>query len=355
MQTELPVAGHPAKRANHTLTRIHLERFTAFNYLDLELKAGINVFVGANGTGKTHLLKVAYAACEISGMKPEAITEVHVHDKLRHLFRPTGDAIGRLIRYPRDGPSAILEVCQTDRRVRIPVFHEGAQFESLRDLGWSNEIVRSVFIPAKEMLSHSPGFRSLYAYREIHFEEIYSDIIDRACLPPLRKGLDSARKRILRDLENALGGSVVVEKEEFFLKNELHDLEFSLLAEGMRKLGLLWLLVRNGTLPSGSVLFWDEPEANLNPKLVTVVIQTLLQLQRQGVQILLATHDYTILKELELLSEKDDEICFHALYRDPDGELACESAERPFELERSPIVEAFTALYDRAIERSLGH
>ena len=48
------------------LTRVRLENFTAFAELDLELSPGINVLVGANGTGKTHLMKVCYAACEVS-------------------------------------------------------------------------------------------------------------------------------------------------------------------------------------------------------------------------------------------------------------------------------------------------
>ena len=341
-----------------TLTRIYLERFTAFERLELDLNAGINVFLGSNGTGKTHLLKVAYTACELSKVSPETMTETYVHDKLRRVFLPSGDSVGRLIRYPPEDSNAIrdalIEVCQADRKVRIPLFESGEQFQSVDDVDWSKNTIPSVFIPAKEMLSHGPGFRSLYAYREIHFEEVYNDILDRAFLPPLRRTMDTAYRQIMDDLESALGGRVTVENEEFFLKNEVHELEFSLLAEGMRKLGLLWLLVRNGTLPSGSVLFWDEPEANLNPKLLTVVINILLQLQRQGVQILLATHDFTVLKELELLTGETDEVCYHALYRDPNGNVKCESAEQPFELERSPIAEAFTELYDREIERSIG-
>ena len=47
----------------------------------------------------------------------------------------------------------------------------------------------------------------------------------------------------------------------------------------------LWLLIQNGTLTEGSVLFWDEPETNLNPKLFGPVVEILLELQRQGVQI----------------------------------------------------------------------
>ena len=71
--------------------------------------------------------------------------------------------------------------------------------------------------------------------------------------------------------------------------------------------------------------------------------------------VLIATHDYSILKELELLMRADDSVRFCTLYRDKsDGELACETAGHPFELGHSPIAEAFTSLYDRAVERSLG-
>ena len=354
MHEESQVAGRPRRRMNRTLTRIRLERFTAFEHLDLELNAGVNVFVGANGTGKTHLLKVAYAACELSRVKPASLTEVSAHDKLVQVFLPSESDVGRLIKHPGVDWSGILEVRGEERKLRIPVFDDVQRFEAIDDDRWSSSIITSVFIPAKEMLSHAPGFRSLYEYREIQFEETYADIINRAYLPPLRGGLDYTRARILEALENAIGGRVAVENEEFFLKTEEHEIEFTLLAEGMRKLALLWLLIRNGSLPEGSILFWDELEANLNPKLLTVVIDALLQLQRSGVQILIATHEYAVLKELELLMQGDDEVRFHALYRDSEGEVSCESAGRPFELGHSAIAEAFTSLYDREIERSLG-
>ena len=65
-----------------TLTRVRLEHFTAFKKLDLELSPGINVIVGENGTGKTHLMKVCYAACDVS--KPGA----SFADKLIDVFCP---------------------------------------------------------------------------------------------------------------------------------------------------------------------------------------------------------------------------------------------------------------------------
>lgn len=102
------------------------------------------------------------------------------------------------------------------------------------------------------------------------------------------------------------------------------------------------------------LLFWVEPEANLNPGVFSVLIDILLQLQRLGVQVLIATHDYAILKELELLARRDDQVRFHAPYRNEgDGELEWELAEQPFLLKNSPIAAAYGELYDREIRRSL--
>ena len=62
------------------VTGIRLEHFTAFDELNLQPSRGVNVFVGANGTGKTHLLKVAYAACDA------ARQEMRFADKLARVF-----------------------------------------------------------------------------------------------------------------------------------------------------------------------------------------------------------------------------------------------------------------------------
>ena len=130
-------------------------------------------------------------------------------------------------------------------------------------------------------------------------------------------------------------------------------MEFTLLAEGLRKLGLLWLLIQNGTLTAGSVLFWDEPETNLNPKLFGSVVDILLELQRQGVQIFLATHDYLILKQLDLQSTSEDEVAYHALHRDDRGDLVCNTTDSYLAIDPNAIAEAFSDVYDLEIQRSL--
>jgi AAA15 family ATPase/GTPase len=124
----------------------------------------------------------------------------------------------------------------------------------------------------------------------------------------------------------------------------------------MRKLGLLWLLIQNGTLFKGSVLFWDEPEANLNPKVMKILIEILLKLQREGVQIFLATHDYVVLKEIDLQRQEQDQVQFVAMYREREQPHAvrCQVASSYKDIHENAIADTFADLYDREVKKALG-
>ncbi|MDZ7704222.1 MAG: AAA family ATPase [Trueperaceae bacterium] len=339
------------------ITRLRLENFTAFEGLELTPSPGINAFIGTNATGKTHLMKVLYAACAISK------TQDNFAEKLIRVFLPSKRKLGRLVRRQPGTSRCVVEI---ERRAPShDTLSLRASFSTRANAAKSAEIdgaeawfkspVESVYIPVKEMLANAPGFRSLYAQREIYFEEIYADILDHAYLPPLRGRMDERRRRLLGILQEEMDGKVRVADEEFFLKSQRGDLEFSLLAEGVRKLGLLWLLIQNGTLLEGSVLFWDEPETNLNPVLFGMVVDILLELQRQGVQVFLATHDYVLAKELDLRQREDDRVQFTVLYRPEEakGRVVAQTAARFAGLEPNPIMEAFANLYDRQVEHSL--
>ena len=334
-----------------TITRIRLERFTAFEHLKLSPSPGINALVGTNGTGKTHLMKVAYAACDAT--RPE----VRFPDKLGRVFLPSDRRIGRLVKRRRGGSKAHVEVRWGDRGIRTSFsnFTKSPESARVQRRNWRTDALSSVYIPVKEMLANAPGFRSLYSARSIHFEEIYSDILDRAFLPPPLGAPDLPRRKLLDKLRKTLDGKVKLRNDEFFLTGRQGSIEFTLLAEGLRKLSLLWMLIHNGTLLEGSVLFWDEPETNLNPKLFEPAIEILLELQRQGVQIFLATHDYLILKQLDLQTRSDDQVSYHALYRDKvEGELVCNSTDSYLDIDPNAISEAFSDVYDREIQRNLG-
>lgn len=334
------------------LTRVELENFTAFRSLKLDLCPGVNVLVGANGTGKTHLMKVCYAACDVSK------GTVGFAEKLVAVFLPSGRALNRLVRRQQGSSRTSAKLHRSSMTLRASFSNHSVSASSAHTTGgraWLDERVESVYIPVKEMLSNAPGFRSLYSKREVHFEEVYRDILDRAYLPLLRGPMDKQRKRLLAGLQATIAGKVVVRGEEFFLRNRQGNLEFALLAEGMRKLGLLWLLIQNGTLQSGSVLFWDEPETNLNPRLFGNLVDVLLELQRAGVQVFLATHDYVILKELDLRTTAADQVAFHSLFRqEGTGEVGCATTHSYLEIHPNAIADTFADLYNREIERSLG-
>ena len=333
------------------ITRLKLERFTAFEKLEIQFSPGINVFVGANGTGKTHLMKVAYAACDISK------TGKDLAGKLVRVFMPSGFAIGRLVKRQKISSRCALEVFRDNLKLRVSFSNHATVTDSATVTGhkdWCKKPVESVYIPVKEMLSNAPGFRSLYAQREIYFEEIYSDILDRAYRPALRGPVAKERKRLLTNLQKTMEGKVAIKDEEFFLRNRQGNLEFSLLAEGIRKLGLLWLLIQNGTLLNGSVLFWDEPETNLNPRLFGPLIEILLELQRMDIQVFLATHDYVILKELDLRKRKKDSLLFHSLFREKESrQIQYQSTDEYLGIHPNAIQDTFLDLFNRDVNRDL--
>jgi energy-coupling factor transporter ATP-binding protein EcfA2 len=102
------------------------------------------------------------------------------------------------------------------------------------------------------------------------------------------------------------------------------------------------------------VLFWDEPETNLNPKLMKAIVGILIELHRLGVQIVLSTHDYVILKEFDLQTKETDKIQFHSLYRSKTtGEIEIASTGKYLEISPNAIDDTFGSFVEREIERSM--
>lgn len=103
--------------------------------------------------------------------------------------------------------------------------------------------------------------------------------------------------------------------------------------------------MKNGTLEKGAVLFWDEPEANINPIHIPVIVDMLLELQRNGVQIFISTHDYIFAKYFEVKRQENDSIKFYSLYKN-DQTVLCETNAKFSDLKNNPIMQAFDKLLD---------
>lgn len=336
------------------ITKLKFGHFVGFSDLTLDLANGLNVLIGENGTGKTHILKTIYA---LTGFKSgESLAQ-----RLIEVFLPSHRQLGRLVYRQRGSSLATISMARpvngTSRTLTISFSNHATTPDSatVRGIGhWGGHPLEVVYIPVKEMLANAPGFRSLVTNREAHFEKVYADIVDKALLPLKRGIADAQRKSVLAILQKAMRGKVQVNDEEFYLSSARGKIEFTLLAEGLRKLGLLWVLIQNGTLLKGTVLCWDEPEANLNPSLFKHIVKILLKLQEMGVQIVVSTHSYALLKEFDLQSSQRDPVTYHALYRNEEDEIRVNTVAQFIDLHPNAIAQTFEGLYDRDVARAMG-
>lgn len=103
-----------------------------------------------------------------------------------------------------------------------------------------------------------------------------------------------------------MGGTIELDKNgRFYLRSASGRLEIPLVAEGLRKLAMLARLIATGALLDKGYLFWDEPEANLNPKLIKTIARTILHLAANGIQIFVATHSLFLLRELYIRQTRE--------------------------------------------------
>lgn len=184
----------------------------------------------------------------------------------------------------------------------------------------------------------------------VEFDDTYLDIIAAAKIDISRGADSAARKKYLDILQKISAGKVTIHDDRFYLKPGTQaKLEFNLVAEGIRKIALLWQLIKNGTLEKGSVLFWDEPEANINPKYIPVLAELLIMLESEGVQIFVSTHDYFLSKYIEVKRNKDSDVQYISLYKNEEDKIQCEIANEFELLEHNAIMDTFRQLYREEI------
>ena len=329
------------------ITRVEFDNFTVFDNMTIPFCTGINILLGENGLGKTHIMKVLYAACQASKH------DVSFSQKTVMVFRPDHSSIGRLVnRKKNDNNTARVTVVSDMTKISMTFTNRTNKWDAkiTGEQSWEKQMsdLTSVFIPAKEILSNAWNLESAVKMGNVEFDDTYLDIIAAAKVD-ISRGVDSAeRKKYLNLLQKISTGKVTVSEERFYLKPGTQaKLEFNLVAEGLRKIALLWQLIKNGTLEKGSVLFWDEPEANINPKYIPILAELLMMLEEEGVQIFISTHYYFLAKYIEVKRSEKNQVAYCSLYYKDvkKKEIGCETAEKFNLLEHNAIMETFRQLY----------
>ncbi len=166
------------------LKKFKIENLTVFPEAKLSLSNGLNVIIGENGCGKSHLLKVAYsviAASAEEGKKRNAgdptktILQKSWADKLVNVMRP--ETVGRLARRKqgRERCELKLEFDQSSFDCSFG-FATSSKTEMQIDKvpkAWEQQA--PVFLPTRELLTLYPGFVSVYDNHYLEFDETYRD------------------------------------------------------------------------------------------------------------------------------------------------------------------------------------
>jgi len=340
-----------------TVTSMDIQKFSVFRKpAHIEFSPGINVFMGANGSGKTHLMKLLYSVLKVNEQPAGASAVDAFNDKLARkiagVYKPDNDAIGRLVSRQVGKGKADISLSLGGKEIAFSITTQS-------NLRIKSEPLKSnksaIFLPSREVLAMYEGFIAAYQSRELAFEETYYDLCVALSAKQLRGPKEKETKKLLEPLEkDMMHGTIRLDGERFYLV-DWGDVgaryEAHLMAEGIRKIAGVAQLLQNGSLMKHGYLFWDEPEANLNPRLVTQIASMLRILADWGVQIFISTHDYLLTRELSLAVEYKKikprpPTRFFCLNWEKDTTVI-ESGETLADLNHNPILEEFSAHYER--------
>lgn len=347
--------------AEFPIVRLEAQDFGPLEDVDLELSSQLNVLTGDNATGKSQLLKLLYATTNALTSAPSATKTAlgtEIAESLTGVFRP--DSLGRLARRVQGRSRAEVtvkyrgigqpldfgfsSVARTD--VQVSTFPQ----TPLRDT--------PVFFPSRELLSLYPGLVALYESREVEFDQTWRDTAVLLGRSALRGPRSDDANRLLQPILDEIEGRVIEENGRFYVRlpsgsEGTGKIEAHLVSEGFRKLAMIIRLVSNGVLLEGGYLFWDEPEANLNPRTQRAVARAIRTLAASGTQVFVATHSLFMLREFELMSREgadDVDTRYVGLYRESPAQDAlistgvrAESAEDLDDLSAVAALEAETA------------
>jgi CheY-like chemotaxis protein len=282
------------------LNALALKNFTLFTEIKLKFSPQLNIFIGENATGKTHILKAAYsviaATAEFDETSPTKLNDA-IATKLFNVLRP--EKLGNLVSYQQTQAEITLNFEENEYDSHL-CFSPDSESIKLQQTPSKLPSTRPVYFSTKELLSIFPEFVEIYENRYLAFEETWRDMC--VALGGLKqRKLEPTMQALLTQLETAMGGEIELDKNgRFYLKTAKKGrLEAHLISEGQRKLAMLARLIATGALQRG-YLFWDEPESNLNPHLLKEIAPLLLTLSAHGVQIFIATHSLFLLREIEI-------------------------------------------------------
>lgn len=364
-------------KVTNMIQKITIKNFFNYENLTIENLPNITVLIGENDTGKTGLLKILYATAkglEIFSRRNLSVDTSFkkvLAEKLFNVFQPRKNGIGDMV---TKGSKDKLSVDITFKRSDKTNYKQDIHFtfgetttQTINDCTDRPDIAPDdfnvLFIPSKEVLT---AFKAIKFTREPHylfgFDDTYLDLIKALEIPTQKGKISEGLVKINRDLEELFEGVInPTEREESFLfKKGNTEYSISMTAEGIKKIGILTTLIRNRQLGKNTILFFDEPETALHPKAVRLLTEMIVEMSKAGVQIVLSTHSYFVIKQLTNCAkrankngEKFDVLCC-SLERERGKSVEVLFSNLKDGLPNNPIVDEALNMFDEEVKIDLG-
>ena len=342
------------------IERVDITDFTIFESFTWDGMGTLNLIIGENDTGKSNLLKLLYVlARSLQESRPETADPWPdvLARKLRWTFQPRDLELGRLVRKGARrtsveaklysgktasfsfGPSTTKQIKEADLDPFVEKFGPNA-----------------LFFPPKEVLT---ALQAIAATRErlgfTGFGDTYLDLIQALRQPKSHLDTDEALEAILRELDAIFAGTIEQEQDgSFEYRRGSSRFDMTETAEGIKKVGGLVHLLRNGTVRVGSTLFFDEPGAHLHPNAILDFVRLLFRLAQADVRIFIATHSYVVLKQFELLArEHKERVPLCVLSPSEDNGVTAQFADLQDRIPSNSIVDASVELFEREVDMTL--
>lgn len=285
------------------IEKFEIKNFGPHQQVVWENLAGLNILTGENGSGKTALLKMLYAAlCSLwayrKGNNPYTLKEI-LSDKLYWTFQ-VGN-LGNLVKN-KENSSLFCRVVldgkdisfTLNKRAKLEVDRVRTDFAE----SWRGS---TIFVPSREVFSlFSVIKKSREQDKLFGFDDTYLDLSRALCIPAY-ENVDG-NDRLVKEK------AVYDEKSELWhFEDKNSDTRFSagMMSDGTKKLAAIDRLLDNKYLSQNSIIFIDEPETSLSERAAVDFLKFLCGLSKCGMQMFMATHSSFVIKKLQTVAQKE--------------------------------------------------
>ena len=265
--------------------------------------ANVNLFVGDNDTGKTTILKFLYCIShELKNIINTNIRNCSIYQYINNLYTfnnfkfDSSNKLKKLYLYDENSIHFNASISNSNNEI----------ITSNDNINNYNYDYKPLFIPAKEILSIMNAVIYLKNQNiESGFDDSYTDIIYEILAI---KNIDE--KELLNVFKNKYdfyNGNIQIDQNTNainYYKNDGNIYNINITAEGIKKLGIFEVLHNTGNLTKKSILFIDEPENSLDPKMLREFMRFLVDISKEGVQIFMASCDSSVLSQLTHIAIK---------------------------------------------------